>query len=94
MSRYNFNQNTSEFRDGIYLRYGWEPTKIPLTCACGANFNLTHALHCPKGNYTHIRHNEVGDTIANLMNVENEPKLQPLQGDSFVNNSITTEDEA
>ena len=83
----------------IYLRYGWEPTKTPLTCECGADFNLTHALHCAKGGYTHIRHNEIRDTFANLMNevchdVEIEPKLQPLQGESFVNNSTTTEDEA
>ena len=53
LSRYNFNLNKSEFRDGIYLRYGWEQTKTPLTCACGADFNLTHALHCAKGGYTH-----------------------------------------
>ena len=26
LSRYNFNLNKSEFRDGIYLRSGWEPT--------------------------------------------------------------------
>ena len=97
VSRYNLNK--SEFSDGIYLRYGWEPTKTTLTCACGANFNLTHALHCAKGGYTHIRHNEIRDIFANLMNelchdVEIEPKLQPLQGESFVNNSTTTEDEA
>ena len=45
LSRYNFNLNKLEFRVGIYLRYGWEPTKTPLTCACGADFNLTQALH-------------------------------------------------
>ena len=98
MSRYNSKLKKSEFRDGIYLRYGWEPTKTPLTCACGADFNLTHALDCAKGGYTHIRHNEIRDTFANLNNevchdVEIEPKLQPLQGESFVNNLTTTEDE-
>ena len=60
---------------------------------------MTNALHCAKGGYTHIRHNEIRDTFANLMNevchdVEIEPKLQPLQGESFVNNSTTTEDDA
>ena len=99
LSRYNLNLNKSEFRDGIYLRYGWEPTKTPLTCACGANFVLTHAFLCAKGGYTHIKHNKIRDTFANLMNevchdVELEPKLQPLQGKSFVKNSTTTEDEA
>ena len=39
LNRYNFNLKKSELRDGIYLRYGWEPAKTPLTCACGANFN-------------------------------------------------------
>ena len=31
LNRYNFNLNKSKFRDGIYLRFGWEPTKTPLT---------------------------------------------------------------
>ena len=48
---------------------------------------------------THIRHNQIRDTFANLINevchdVEIEPKLQALQCESFVNNSTTTEDEA
>ena len=99
LNRYNFNLNKSEFRDGIYLRYGWEPTKTPLTCACGADFYLAHALHHAKGGHADIRHNEIRDTFANLMkevchDVEIEPKLQPLQGESFVNNSTTTQDEA
>ena len=67
-------------------------------CAC-ANFSLSHALHSAKGGYTQISYNEIRDTLANFMNevchdVEIEPKLQPLQGESFVNNSTTTEDEA
>ena len=48
---------------------------------------------------TRIRHNEIRDTFGNLMNevsrdVEIEPKLQPLQRESLINNSTTTEDEA
>ena len=31
LSRYNFNLNKSVFRDSIYLRYGFEKTKTPLT---------------------------------------------------------------
>ena len=46
-----------------------------------------------------MRHNEVRDTFANLMSevcfgVEIEPKLESLQGESFVNNSITTDEGA
>ena len=71
----------------------------PTLVCMWVNFNLTHTLHCAKGGYKHIRHNEVGDTFANLMNevcydVEIEPKLQPLQGESFVDNSTATEHEA
>ena len=99
LSRYNFNLNESEFRDGIYLRYGWEPTNIPLTRACGQSFDFTHALHCAKSGYTHMSHNEIKDTFANLMSevcfdVEIEPKLLSLQGESFVINSTTRDEDA
>ena len=45
-----------------------------------------------------MMHNEIRDTFANLMSevcfdVEIEPKLQSLQGDSFVNNSTTTDED-
>ena len=48
---------------------------------------------------THTRHNEIRETLAKLTNdvrrdVEIEPKFQALKGESFVNNSTTTEDEA
>ena len=51
-------------------------------------FGLTHALHCAKGGYTHLRHVEIRDTFASLMSevcydVEIEPKLQSLQAESF-----------
>ena len=46
-----------------------------------------------------MRHNETRDTFANLMrevcfDVEIEPKLQSLQGESFVNTSTTTDEDA
>ena len=46
---------------------------------------------------TQIRHNDIRETFANLMNevchdVEIEPKLKPLQGESLVNNSTTTDE--
>ena len=98
-SRYKFKMNKSEIGDGIYFKYGWEPTNIPLKCACGHYFDLTHALHCEKGGYTHMRHNEIRDTFATLVSevcfgVEIEPKVQSLQGESFVNNSTTTDEDA
>ena len=46
-----------------------------------------------------MRHNEIRDTFANLMkdvcfDVELEPKLQTLEGETFDNKTTTTEDEA
>ena len=46
-----------------------------------------------------MRHNEIRDIFANLtkdvcFDVELEPKLQPLEGESFDNRTTTTEDEA
>ena len=53
---------------------------------------------CKRRLYKLIRHNEIRDLFANLMNevchdVEIAPKLQLLQGKTFLNNSATTEDE-
>ena len=68
------------------------------TCPGGQPFTLTHSLHCPKGGYTHRRHNETRDTFATLLyevchDVEIEPELQSLEGESF-HNKTTTENEA
>ena len=80
LKKYNFDLSKS----GIALRYGWDPVKMPATCACGENFTTSHALHCPKGGYAHMRHNDIRDSIANLLDeiccdVEIEHCLQPLQ---------------
>ena len=83
LKKYHFDLTKSEFRDGIALRYGWEPVKLPSICACNEPFTVSHALHCPKGGYTHIRHNDIRDSFANLLNEvcdEVEPCLQNLQG--------------
>jgi hypothetical protein len=37
--------NKGEFRDALYLRYGWEPLRLPEKCGCGAQFNVPHAMH-------------------------------------------------
>ena len=62
-------------------------------------FSILHALHCPKGGYTHMRHDAIRDTFAELMNevchnVDIEPHLQSLQGETFDHRTTTTEDAA
>ena len=63
------------------------------------NFNVVHALHCPKKGYTHIRHSDIRDSFTNLLNqvcddVEVEPCLQTLQGETFANRTTTTDDDS
>ena len=99
LKRYHFGLTKGAFRDGISLRYGWDPVKLPSRCACGENFNVAHALLCPKGGYTHIGHNDIRDSFANLLNevcddVEVEPCLHSLQGETFANRTTTIDDDA
>ena len=83
LSKHGFDLTKTEFRDGIALRYTWEAKNTPAICPCGKEFSPTHALHCAKGGYTHLRHNEIRDVFANLMDdvchdVQIEPKFQSL----------------
>ena len=55
LSKQGFDLTKTEFRDGIALRYTWEAKNTPAIYPCGKEFSLTHALHCAKGGYTHLR---------------------------------------
>ena len=99
LSKHGFDLTKTEFRDGIALRYTWEAKNTPAICPCGKDFSLTHALHCAKGGYTHLRHNQIWDVFANLIDVvchdvQIVPKLQSLDGEIFSSNSTTTDDDA
>ena len=99
LKRYGFTLTKSEIRDGLALRYGWEPKNVPVKCPCGEPFTVAHSLHCGKGCYTHNRHDEIRDTFAKIMedvcfDVEVEPNFQRLEGESFEYKSTCTEDEA
>ena len=73
---------------------------MPSTCACGASFNVQHALDCALGGFRTIQHNEVRDVVAQCMReaghyvVETEPSLQPLDGEVFEYKSANKEDDA
>ena len=82
-----------------YIRYNWTPSHLASRCACGSNFTVEHALSCPTGGFTIIRHNEVRDLLANLLtevchDVSVEPHLQPPSGESFPLLSASTEENA
>ena len=60
-TKFSFSFNKSENKDGLHLRYGWEPPNNPHT------YPSLQSLHCPKGVYPHLRHNEIRDTFATLL---------------------------
>ena len=79
------------------IRYNWTPLDLPRQCVCGATFTMEHALSCPSGGVTISRHNEVRDLLADLLtdvchDVNVEPRLQPLSGETFTTRSTATED--
>ena len=99
LDRYGFHLTKSEFRDALHLRYGWEMKNTPKNCPCRATFTTSHALHCAKGGYTIMRHNEVRDLFGSLMaetcnDVQIEPLLQPLDGETSPNRSTTTDSDS
>ena len=98
LKKYNFSLNKSGFKDGLHLRYGWEPPNTPHICPCVQPFTLTQPLHCPKGGYTQLRQKKIRDIFATLLDqvchdVAKAPKLQSLEGESLHNKTTTTEDD-
>lgn len=82
IKEHQFNLSKGEFRDGLCLRYGWTPPRLPDGCVCGSTFNIPHALSCPTGGLPAIRHNEIRDLIAASMSevcvdITTEPHLEP-----------------
>ena len=60
---------------------------------------MEHALSCPHGGYSILRHNELRDITAQFLdkicpNVIVEPTLQPLSGESLSYRTSNTEDGA
>ena len=76
------------FRDAICTRYGIPLSKMPSHCVCGSPYSVEHALNCKKGGFISSRHNEVRRITADLLkeicvDVEEEPLLQEVTGETF-----------
>jgi len=87
------------FTDAICFRYGWRPANLPTNCVCGKPFTIEHSLSCSFGGFPTIRHNEIRDVTANLLtqvcsNVQIEPQLQPLSGESLSHRTSNSDDHA
>ena len=96
---HGFYLHKGEFRDALCLRYGWQLGSTPLTCSCGAQFSVDHAMVCHMGGFPTIRHNEIRDITGSLLtevcrNVAIEPPLQPLSGETLEARSANTDDGA
>ena len=94
-----FHLNKREFWDAISLRYDWPIPFLPSTCVCNKPFDVSHALSCKKGGFVTLRHNEVRDITAEMLNevcrnVSKEPALQPLTGESFAERTANISNEA
>jgi len=94
-----FNLHKQAFRDALCLRYGWDPVRLPSTCACGSAFTVEHSFSCPHDAFPSIRHDRVRDLTANLLTevchgVEIEPHLQPLTGEQPSGQSAINGDNA
>ena len=99
IDEHGFSLHKGAFRDALCLRYAWQIPRLPQTCACGNNFDVNHAMICPKGGFPSIRHNEVRDLTADLLtevchDVEIEPKMQELTGEHLLLRTANTEDGA
>jgi len=89
LKRFGYSLNKIEFRDALYLRYGWEIPNTPFHCACGERNNVNHTLICKKGGYVSMRHNNIRDLNAELQrevcrDVVTEPALIPLDNEEIV----------
>jgi hypothetical protein len=55
--------SADEFRDGVRLRLGLQPTALPPRCnGCGERFTTEHAMSCRKGGLIIQRHNDLVNT--------------------------------
>lgn len=94
-----FFEVKSDFHDHVHLRYCWPLDNLPPTCPCGANFTIDHAQICKLSGFIHMRHNDPTTFLAQCMkevhqDVELEPLLQPLTGETFRHQTANTDPDA
>ena len=99
IQKHGYALHKQAFCDAIAFRYGWRPPHLPTTCACGKPFSVDHSLNCSFGGFPTIRHNELRDMTANLLsqvcsNVQVEPHLQPLSGETLSHRTLNADDQA
>ena len=97
VTSHGFSRPKSAFRDALCMRYNWQPDHLPSHCACGQAFSIDHALSCATGGYSVLRHNELRNFTASVMqevchDVALEPPLQPLDGELLPSHANVTKE--
>ena len=98
---HGFCLNKQEFRDSIRLRYNMRLKDLPVRCGCRNEelFSIEHALSCKTGGFIAQRHDNIKNLLVGSLakvckNVESEPRLIPLDNETFRLRSTNTSDEA
>ena len=94
-----FFEVKSEFHDHVHLRYCWPLDNLPSTCPCGSDFNVDHAQICKLSGFIHKRHDDPTAFLAKCMkevynDVELEPQLLPLTGETLRHRTANTDSDA
>ena len=94
-----FFEVKSDFHDYVHLRYCWPLANLPPTCPCGSRFTVDHAQICKLSGFIHMRHDDPTRFLAKCMkevhnDVELEPSLQPLTGETLHHQTANTEPDA
>ena len=94
-----YDLNKEQFQDALRIRYNWNLPRLPSECVCGDEFNISHALSCKKGGFVTLRHNELRDITAKLLDevcidVRREPRLIALNGEQMRFKTANLADEA
>lgn len=100
LKRYGLTlQAKRDFRDYLLLKFAKPVPGLNVMCACGQKYSVDHSQVCKKGGFIHMRHDEPAQLFGFLCtkvfkDVELEPHLEPLSGESFELKSAKTEDGA
>ncbi len=89
----------SDFHDHVHLRYCWPIDNLPSACPCGARYSVQHAQICKVAGFIHMRHDDTTDFLAKCLkevhnDVEVEPPLLPLTGETFRHRTANTQPDA
>ena len=94
-----FFEVKSDFHDHVHLCYCWPLANLPPTCLCGSRFTVDHAQICKLSGFIHMRHDDPTRFLAKCMkevhnDVELEPSVQPLTGETLHHQTANTEPDA